>query len=447
MANYSEFLVSAAKAGLATKAYVTAKNLDKYRLIGGPNVPYSSGLRLPNGTDHLNSTNTRMPHFIRSGTTEIRLVYMGYYNNNAAEQVLPNPVTFTASIENPALNFFGQICANGNPTMTLYPGGILITDPIPVDIGSSIPYFRHFATVTAGGSYPTSVLFNNSTWSGSELQTTSTTDATQSAQMGFAYASNAFEFNFCQCAIIGKQLKRTPVILGDGDSIMQGTGTNSYLSRGWLISIIDGLYANGNIGYPGNTASNSTLSQNNKSRMLFADWADGVIEDFGTNDFAGNATHAATAAFRIERWSQYARRGLSVAACTVFPRSTSTDNFLTEANQTPLTAWLAGGNAQLHNAWIRDGAPMTGTLAAGYVAAATGSNAVGVIRAGQAGHVLSSVFDQAIALQGTKVGTWQGNATQVTPDGIHVTDNGVALIHANAVNAAILSWCASIPLN
>jgi hypothetical protein len=433
----------------AQAATTYAKSIDKLRLVGTPNIPYSSGLRTPNGTDHLQSSNTRFPHFLRAGATEIQLVWFGYYNNNAAEQVLPNVLPFTVSLESPALNYFGQVCGFGNPALTLYPGGILVSDPIPVDLLANPLFIRHFCTAPTAGSYPTGAMFNNTTWAGSELQTTSSTDATQPGQTGFAYAANAFEFNFTQCAVIGKQLKRTLAIMGDGDSIMQGTGTNSYLSRGWLMNIVDGLYCTANIGFPSNTASNSTLSENNKSRMLYADWSDAVVEDFGTNDFAGNAADATIRAFRIERWSQYARRGLAVAAATVFMRATSTDNFATDTNQTPLTAWLAGGNAQLHNAWLRDGAPMTGTLTAGYVSAATGSHAAGVMRAGQAGHVLGAVFDQAAVLTSpNKVGCWlAGGANPYTPDGIHVTDVGVQLIAASAVAAQILSWCASIPLN
>jgi hypothetical protein len=431
----------------AKAATTYAKSIDKLRLVGSPNIPYNQGLRTPNGTDHLQSSNTRFPHFMRANATEVRLVYMGYYNNNAAEQILPNAVTFTASFEIPNGNYFGQVCALGNPSMTLYPGGILISDPIPLDIAGNLPYIRHFVTAPTSGSYPTGAMFNNGTWAGSELQTTSSTDATQPGQIGFAYAANAFEFNFTHCAVIGRQLVRTPVILGDGDSIMAGVGSNSYLSRGWLMNIIDSLYCTGNIGYPGNTASNSTLSQNNKSRLLYADWADAAVEDFGTNDFAGNPTDASVS--RIERWSQFARRGLTVAACTVFPRATSTDSFATDTNQTPLTAWLAGGSAQTHNAWLRDGAPMTGTLAAGYVSATTGSSGAGILRAGQIGHVLSAVFDQAAVVQSpNKTGAWiGGGGNPLTPDGIHVTDTGILLIQAAPVAAQILSWCAALPLN
>lgn len=426
-----------------------AKSIDKLRLVGSPNIPFNQSMRTPNGTDHLQSSNTRFPHFMRANATHVYLVWFGYFNNNAAEQILPNPVNFTASLEIPAGNYFGQVCANGNPNMTLYPGAILISDPIPLDIAGNIPYIRHFVTAPADGAYPTGSMFNAGIWPGSQLETTSSTDATQPGETGFAYAVNAFEFNFTHNAVIGRQLVRTPVILGDGDSIMAGVGSNSFLSRGWLMNIIDSDYCTANIGYPGNTASNSTLSQNNKSRLLYANWADAAIEDFGTNDFAGNPTDISVRISRIERWSQYARRNLSVAACTIFPRSTSTDAFATDVNQTPLAAWRKGGNAQLHNAWLRDGAPMTGNLNDGYVSAATGSKAVGVMRAGDQGHVLSAVFDQASVLESkTNIGAWIGmGENSVTPDGIHVTDVGIGLIQKAPVAAIITDWCDSIPLN
>lgn len=421
---------------------------EKLRLIGTPNLPYSAGLRRPDGGNYTNNANTRFPHFVRSGANEVRLVYIGYFNNNAGEQPLENPVRFRASIEMPVGTFVGQVSGPNGFDMVLNPGQVLITDPIPLDMHGNVPLIRHFLTVDAGGSYPNSNMFNASLWPGSAVQTTSAEDGTtRDAIFNFPYNADAWEFSFTHNAVIGVQTKRTLAVLTDGDSIMQGTGTNGYLGRGWVMGILDADYCMANLGFPSNTARNASESGGSLCRMLYANWADAVIENFGTNDLAGNVTHALVASQRIERWSMWARRGLKVAACTVFPRVGAID-FTSEANQTPLPNWLAGGATQQHNAWIRDGAPATGDLESGFVAAATGSHAAGVLRAGETGHVLGAVFDQAQYVQGVKVGTWKVIAgDQTTAEGIHVSDAGAAILLASPVAAQMKAWCESIELS
>lgn len=101
---------------------------------------------------------------------------------------------------------------------------------------------------------------------------------------------------------------------------------------------------------------------------------------YGRNDVTGGQTLAQVQATLLSLWSGAAARGCKVFQTTITPRTTTTDNFLTLANQTadatdPVRVAL--------NTWIRAGSPIDpGTLAA----VAVGTS--GALLAGATNHPL-----------------------------------------------------------
>lgn len=121
-----------------------------------------------------------------------------------------------------------------------------------------------------------------------------------------------------------------------------------------------------------------------------------VIHEYGSNDVTSLGA-APTQAALLVSWKKQARRGPLVYQTTITPKSTSTDNFLTTANQSPQNAT----DIATVNAWIRDGAP----IIAGAVAA---TGAAGALRAGQAGHPLAGWLEVAAAVESsTTPGIWK----------------------------------------
>jgi len=147
----------------------------------------------------------------------------------------------------------------------------------------------------------------------------------------------------------------------------------------------------------------------------------------------------------ISVWTGFVRRGVKVFATTVPPSTTSTDSYMTTAKQTPTNpAFKAGTGAHWQwNTWLRDGAPMRGTLATGFTQVATGTTGADVLRTGQTGHLLTYLIDIAAALETSPgSGIYRPNLNGATEgwyafDGVHPTDIGCNSIAAECGPALI----------
>ena len=82
-----------------------------------------------------------------------------------------------------------------------------------------------------------------------------------------------------------------------------------------------------------------------------------AIIDLGTNDIALYSRTAAQVKADNEVIAATLRSyGVKVTVMTLLPRTTSTDSFATEANQTPATGFESGGHADTYNDYVRTGA-------------------------------------------------------------------------------------------
>ena len=138
----------------------------------------------------------------------------------------------------------------------------------------------------------------------------------------------------------------------------------------------------------------------------------------GANDVkSGTPTLATVANALIKVWQvAYDRLGQGYQA-TITPQTTTSDG-LTIAGAPFVSATRIAVND-----WIRDGAPMLNG-----VQVATGSSAVGTVRAGQVGHFLAGYFDWADACETARnSGLFK---TGFTFDGIHLNPAAYAAISA-----------------
>lgn len=79
-----------------------------------------------------------------------------------------------------------------------------------------------------------------------------------------------------------------------------------------------------------------------------------AIVELGTNDILTDGTDVDTTKARLlAAWTDLKNRGLRVFACTILPRATSTDGWMTTANQTTVTTSSFNATRIAVNDWIR----------------------------------------------------------------------------------------------
>jgi hypothetical protein len=161
-----------------------------------------------------------------------------------------------------------------------------------------------------------------------------------------------------------------------------------------------------------------------------------VIVEYGRNDVSGGSTIAAIQGYLITIWRRYARRGLVVHETTITPKpASSTDSFMTEANQTPGSDEVVRVGV---NDWLRDGAPLDGTTFAPLAVGAT------ALRMGQAGHPLATVVDAADAAESSRnSGKWKTpclviNDAAMTSGATTITSASAAFTSARDLGTTVL---------
>jgi lysophospholipase L1-like esterase len=131
-------------------------------------------------------------------------------------------------------------------------------------------------------------------------------------------------------------------------------------------------------------------------------------------------------------WGSLAAFGVPIYQTTITPQTTSSDAWATVNNQTVASA--GNETARLAaNAWLRDGAPISASPAAGGTVAAVGAS--GVLRAGQTGHPLAGIIEVAdLAESARDSGKWKAG---YTGDGTHPNATGAAALAAALVPATL----------
>jgi lysophospholipase L1-like esterase len=370
----------------------------------------------------------RIPHVVASDAGDIRFVYTNWYTDRLATSAPqtgaatyadvdgPSTIQISALLETSGAGGAGwAVTFGGQTTVSIAPGGVVISDPVSVDVlkGSTI---YSVTRVISGNFYPT----KRSIIAGGSGGFASGVDATlpwYTGQSHTTVADSTGEF-YGPSAVLGipDSGARSYLIAGDsiangfGDGLPSGqhdfTGYNAAQpwrnGGGYLARALHGVAGTVNISTSGDFARKFSGEQPNAStarRQSMARFCTDVIVEYGRNDVSGSSTLAAIQGYLITIWRRFARRGLVVHQTTITPRPTTTDSFLTEANQTPGTDDAVRVSV---NDWLRDGAPLDATTFAPLAVGAT------ALRMGQSGHPLATVIDAADAAESTRnSGKWK----------------------------------------
>jgi len=321
----------------------------------------------PGATSFTDGTATsatyRVMHQVRADASAQDLVvrYANYraellFNSTSGEVDGPNPITIKAAIEYRGkvypLRFYGQ------RSITIAPGCHVDSDALGVDlIAGETFYERVYVSVAAGQKWP--VGFDRNAIVDDQCNINNGGADVVDALGTFTSSGSIRMFG-----AIG--LWGTTSVLGSssalivGDSITAGVGDtngmngcNGYVKRaignsiGWIehtrsgyqLRFWDDQYA----GVQGGHVRGITLSRG----------ANSVIFALGTNDVHANAWNQGLAQaqeFYTRAWKQLRNRGLKVFQTTITPQSTTTDGWVTTANQ---TASPYNGIRSQINDWIR----------------------------------------------------------------------------------------------
>lgn len=357
---------------------------------------------------------SRAPYTIAVACTDLRLMYGNWGNNGASTSPNffdvdgPGAITIKASVEIAGTIY--RVTFNGAVSATIDAGGMIGTDPLPVDLtAGTIIYVRTY--ITHGG---TGWRFTRGSYqSAGSGGWVTTTDLTAP---GAAAVADSVNYLFCPMAITGTPAPGTSAksTLVVGDSIAAGLGdsaslagwnvSNSGLSGGGYISRgLHGLAGFVNVAVSGDRAYVFAANTGHFRRLMLGTSFSNMICEYGRNDLSDGRTLAQIQASQLAIWRMGVARGMRVFQTTITPRTTSTDGWCTTVNQTADTAPIEAVRTGL-NDWLRAGAPL---VAGSPVAVGTS----GASLAGTTGHPLYAVYEAAdLAESARNSGIWGVNS-------------------------------------
>lgn len=364
-------------------------------LFGGLSVVAQRGNGLGNNALSNGTSLTglyRYGHRVTASSQDVRLVFGNYTGNGLTVVDGPNPITVSAYLEPPTAATAGSGSINsgslypvtfrGVATTVIAPGGFAVSDPIPARlIKNQFIYTRTLVAVTSGQKWPLSQYVG-----GGDInyQDAFLLDSLTGASGGAMTGASTFGAGYGPSAIIGTLAAGTAdpkVYLFSGDSIAFGSGATEqdlgFLARA---AYRDGL-AFLNIGRPSELAT-GFQGVSRRQRMPLAAGCTHVVNEYGVNDLNSAVPLATLQAAQLDIWSDFASRRLRVFQSTITPVTTSSDGWITLANQTVLSM---NTNRVLLNNWFRAGSPIHPTTK---VAVAVGTP--GALLAGTAGHPLAA---------------------------------------------------------
>lgn len=261
---------------------------------------------------------------------------------------------------------FYPVLFNGSRTLSLDPGGIINSDPVPCSViaGDAVWIITN---VSASGIWPAGVMPND--FSLVDMWTNTGTGTNQDATSGNsanAWSSTASAQAYAPLGIFAQVPSGNKPSLGFlGDSIIDGTGPQNSgiyghnLGQRVLVSVALPGWTGG---IPGETTSGVTNYNHSRLRVSTVSLCQYVVVETGVNDNNDSNTTplSVTQAAYLSIWAQLAANGAKVIqrvpGCF---GTTSTDGFTTTTGQTQ------GPNVparQALKAWLIDTGP-TGAMA------------------------------------------------------------------------------------
>lgn len=339
----------------------------------------------PSATGTNLSQNVRRAHQAPATTSiaDIQLAFGNWYVgiSGTITEEFPNfgalnDINVEANIEYPAGTYFA-VYFGGSRLALIGGGATMYSNPVGVEIPAGATYFTNTLVFVGSTSNSWPVMGGTSGAPYAEAQTqssmgegaSSSASVVNSVNPGSAItASNSIAYG--PCLILSRGVPRVPsvVLFGDsiGDGYGEGTGytpagsTDPNGLTGYLQRAMQNTVGSAKFTRPGDSYTFRVPTGNHQAS--FAALAGGVshaVCGLGTNDV--NALAQSTASVQASAaafWSELANRGIKVWACTIPPCTTSTDNWLTTANQTVVST---EATRVALNTWIRTKpAPLTG---------------------------------------------------------------------------------------
>ena len=382
-----------------------------------------------NGTD--TSGTGQMRYEQRIAGRSLRLEYVNHSNSGASSVELsgPNPITVKASIllsrtlGIPSI----PVTFGGASSITIQPDAAVLSDPVELDIPQGTLYWvvTYVSVTTAGMKWPMTSAVNAGRGEGFAVGVDHTATAN-----GIPSPNNTNSYGprvIYGIPYIGSRTARLALL---GDSIMRGM---SQIDTDDGLNIIPPLSQTSvnPIAAFGELGVSFGAIYGHRRRIALIDGCTAWMCNYGTNDMKGGAsfnTLPIMQAMMIAAWTiAYQRLGVPGIQWTLGPYTTSTDTWATVANQTiQPAAGYSNPNRIAVNNWLRDGAPMLNG-----VGVATGSSAVGTLRAGMAGHPLLTYYDVADVVESARdSGVFKAGYSF---DGIHYSTAAYAAV-ATAVD-------------
>lgn len=316
------------------------------------------------------STN-RSAHFATEDLTSIKLVYPNWTLQANAESNMDSAASLVAYIEYP-IDTYTAVTFSGAAKGIAAPGANFISDFVSVNIprgalfyvragfgltgatSNGIPtnssMLPNWGAGTATGSYWEGVL-NSASLSSVSLAGTKGSGGSSGNNDGFA---TQFSNRILPLGILGMTTRPSFFIAGDSISVGIGDAMDSQLACGFIARALGNRYGYFNGGMSGEGISGLTTDAQFLKRSFMAQYCTHVVSNYGTNDIGtGSGRTPAQVIADISAFRAKWFAGKRFYQCTLAVRTTSTDSFVTEGNQTVLAT---DANRALFNDQLRLGA-------------------------------------------------------------------------------------------
>jgi len=389
---------------------------------GGVDVPLAItlgvvGNRCSIPTGHTSASNAQMmsrtKHTAMDSVTKLKIAYANFWADVGVESTPGASTTYTAGIEYPIGTVTAVTFSNGSNTGVATDGSIITSDWVNITIPRGATFFvRTWQSNSTGvvwvarrslanqaGVVPTS-----GEWHTIGLTTTDYTKAATNVNNGST--SNSF----VPLAILGYTKRPSFLIVGDSRSSPAATNEtipNSVGATGEVERSIAKGYGSINASDPGETLLGVSTTSFTR-RLPLANWCTHIIIDLGINDFTAGKT--STQAVTYLNTICDLLPGKSIFACTVSPKSASTDSWTTTVNQTADAT--SNANRIAYNGIMRTNPPPK----------------------------ISATFDVADQTESSRdSGLWRvnGAANGYTLDGLHGNSTANAAIETSQIFSAV----------
>lgn len=311
------------------------------------------------GTDNpVNATRleTRIKMYLDSTpATDIRLVYPTYYLA-PAYTAMPNSITVEAAVEYNGTTT--RVTFEGANTITLSPrAGLFISDPVNMSIPPGAVFYVRTGVTMSAGARVMSGYQENAGINDGVLSTAATSQILNTGALSLG-TDGVLHDSYGPIVVVGRIQKPTPAVLIWGDSIaaspQDANGNESFYTWGLRAATTPLSYVNASRGSVGFFHASPPLAP---AQWTLFNYTTHAITELGVNDLqqaaSGSTTLAAIETNALATWAAMKASGLKVYQTLITPRTTSSDNWKTAANQTAGARFGIGQDRDLLNTWIK----------------------------------------------------------------------------------------------